>query len=159
MRGNRRIGLIGRMCRIGRIRRIGRIGRPRRGIILAAVLACLVVAALLAAALVQILVIQARQTRVAEDRAQSFWLAESALQRGLRSIARSPDYRGETWTVPAESLGSESAGVAVIRVEPVNEPQLGAWVRVEARYPDHPLRRIVQTRELFVPNPSQGASP
>ena len=87
------------------------------------VLACLVVAALLAAALVQILVIQARQIRVAEDRQQAFWLAESALQRGLRSLAKSSDYREETWTVPAEALGSENAGVAVIRVEPVNEPQ------------------------------------
>jgi type II secretory pathway pseudopilin PulG len=119
-----------------------------------AVLVTLLVAALLAAAFIQSLVGHLRQVRIAEQQQQSFWLAESAMQRALQRLATDADYRGETWNVSPELLGGPDAGLAVIRIEPTTSPQPGTWIRVEARYPDDPVHRITHNRERFVPSAS-----
>ena len=118
---------------------------------LAAILICVVVAIMLGAALTETLVVQHRQVRLSQQQQQSFWLAESAVQRTLHPLKASPDYRGETWSVPADVLGS--VGVVDIEVESVVEPQAGWSVRVASRYPDAPRHRIVYERELFVQKP------
>ena len=126
----------------------------RTGSALAAVLVCVVVALIYGAALTQTLVVQHRQVRLSEQQQQSFWLAESAVQRTVHTLKTSPDYRGETWKVPAEVLGA--AGIVVIEVESVDAPQTGWSVRVASRFPDAPKHRIIYERELFVPKHDAG---
>lgn len=127
--------------------------------ILAIVLAALAVVALLGAALTRSLVLHVRHIGLSEQRQQALWLAESALERGLHRLAASGDYQGEDWSVAADQLGAGQAGAATIQVELTTEPASGAWIRVEARYPDDPVQRFVFNRELFVPFTSPGASP
>ena len=79
--------------------------------------------------------LQQRQADLAAAEQQSFWLAESAVQRAIHKLHASPDYTGETWEVPADALGSGSAGVVIIQVTKTSEPQAGWQVRVESHYP------------------------
>jgi Tfp pilus assembly protein PilV len=122
----------------------------RAGFVLAAVLVSLLVVMMLAAALTKTLVLHRQEIRSSEQRQQSFWLAESALQRARHALSRSSDYRGETWHVAADVLGGGRAGVAVIRVESVDEPAAGLRVRVEASYPEDSIQRILHERELIL---------
>lgn len=124
--------------------------RPRLGVILAAVLIGLLVVVLVGGELTRALVIHHKQSRVLEDRQQSFWLAESALQRATYALASSPDYQGETWRVPADVLGAGRAGVATIQVESVSDPEPGRRIHVEAYYPEDTMHRILCQRKLFV---------
>jgi hypothetical protein len=133
------------------------VSRP--AIILPCVLAALVVVMLVAAALTEAIVLDRRQGRRCEERQQALWLAESALQRAVHAAAKSPDYRGETWRVPAEVLGGRRPGVAIIRVEPVAAPRPGRRVQVEAYYPEETVDRTLYQREAFVNSPSPGGKP
>ena len=90
----------------------------RTGVVLAAVLLSLLIVLLVGAELTKAIAQQRRQSRLAEDRQQAFWIAESAVQRAVHALAKSPDYRGETWQVSGEVLGTGRAGVATIKVEP-----------------------------------------
>jgi len=133
--------------------------KPRPGVILAVVLIGLLVVMLVGAELTRAIVLHHRQMRVSESRQQSFWLAESAVQRAALALGKSPDYKGETWRVPAEVLGAGSPGVAIIQVEPASEPETGRLIRVQAYYPDGASHRILHERELLVNLPSPGGSP
>ena len=124
--------------------------KRRAGVILAAVLIGLLVVVLVGGELTRALVMHHRQTRVLEDGQQSFWLAESALQRAVHALAASADYQGETWRVPADVLGTERAGVATIQVESVSAPAAGRRIYVEAYYPEVTTYRILCQREVFI---------
>ena len=105
---------------------------------------------MLAAALTKATLLQHRQVDLASCEQQSFWLAESAVQRAIHNLHASPDYAGETWDVPADVLGSDSAGVVIIQVAKTSEPQAGWQVRVESRYPAQTMNRVMCERTLFV---------
>ena len=94
--------------------------------------------------------LQHRQIRVSTLEQQSFWLAESGVQRALHQLRASADYRGETWEVPAETLGAGAAGIVTIQVQPTTQPQEGWDVRVESRYPAEALPRAMFERSVFV---------
>ncbi len=133
------------------VKRISRAKSNRRpGVILAAVLLSLLVVMLVGAELTEAIVQHHRQSRLAEDRQQAFWIAESAVQRAVYAVAKSPDYKGETWRVPAEVLGSGRAGVATIKVEPAEGDAARRRIAVQAYYPDDPVQRTMYERELIV---------
>ena len=67
---------------------------------------------------------------------QAEWLAESGLERAAVRLAEAPDYRGETWQVPAADLGGPWSGTVTIAVEPVAAQPARRTVRVQADYPD-----------------------
>jgi hypothetical protein len=123
----------------------------RHGVVLAATLVCVVIAIMLAAALTKATLLQYRQVQGSDCQQQSFWLAESGVQRAVHHLHASADYPGETWEVSAETLGSDSAGVVVIQVQSTAQPQAGWAVRVESRYPAQALPRAMFIREVFVP--------
>jgi hypothetical protein len=122
----------------------------RTGAILVIVLISLLVAMVLGGELIKATVVRHRQTRLAEQRQQSFWLAESAVQRALHALSESPDYEGETWRVSGEYLAGGLTGLAVISVKPSGEAGQGRLIRVEAHYPDDPVHRTLYERELLV---------
>ncbi|HPM82962.1 MAG TPA: hypothetical protein PLF81_19800 [Candidatus Anammoximicrobium sp.] len=121
-----------------------------RGVILAAVLLSLLVVMMLGAELTEAIVQHHRQSRLAEDRQQALWIAESALQRAAHALAKSPDYQGETWRVPAEVLGSGRAGVAAIAVKPAAGSATQRRIAVQAYYPDDPVQRTLYEREMIL---------
>jgi hypothetical protein len=120
--------------------------RARHGAILAMVLASLLVASLLGLALVETLLLHHRQMQAVGRQQQSFWLAEAGLQRAIQRLAKSPDYGGEEWIVPAEVLGAAQPGVVVIEVTKADGPTEARKIKVEARFPDDPVRRNVFRR-------------
>ena len=122
----------------------------RSGAILAAVLLSLLVVLLVGAELTRAIVQHRRQGRLAEDRQQAFWIAESALQRAVHALAKSPDYHGETWQVSGEMLGTGRAGVATIKVEPAEGRAERRRIVVQAYYPDDAVYRTLYERELFL---------
>jgi Tfp pilus assembly protein PilX len=122
----------------------------RTGVIMAAVLLSLLVVLLVGAELTKAIVQQRRQSRLAEDRQQAFWIGESAVQRALHALAKSPDYRGETWQVSGEVLGTGRAGAATIKVESAGGPPERRRIAVQAVYPDDAVYRTLYERELFV---------
>jgi Tfp pilus assembly protein PilX len=131
----------------------------RVGAILAIVLVSLFVAALMGLSLVELVLMHHRQqTRFAQQE-QCLWLAESGVGRAQMRLARSPEYRGETWTVPGEVFGAARPGVVTIEVTSVRQPHAGRQIRVEATYPDDPMRRIVIERTHFLQLPSPGGTP
>ncbi len=153
----------------------------RGGVILAAALTALFVVSLLGLALVQLVLIHHRQEQIEAQRQQCFWLAESGVQRALARLAKSPDYAGETWTIPSATLtgvplaarppvpdlhgqqaargtpgqqtarGTRAPGGATVTIEvKAAQPGEGRKIRVEARFPDDPVRRIVCEREILI---------
>lgn len=120
----------------------------RRGVALAAILVCLFVASLLAFSLIELALMHHRQVQTVAEQQQCFWLAESGVQRAMQRLAKSSDYTGETWTVPAEALGGSRLGVVTIQVTRPASQKTGGVLRVEARYPNDPVRPTVYQREL-----------
>ena len=123
----------------------------RGGAVLAMVLAGLLAVSLLGLALVQTVLLQHRQMQAAGRQQQSFWLAEAGVQRAVQRLAQSADYAGERWIVPAEVLGAEQAGVVTIEVAKIDGSSESRAIRVEARFPDDPIRRTVWRRSLTLP--------
>jgi Tfp pilus assembly protein PilX len=122
----------------------------RLGVILAAVLLSLLVVMLVGGELAKAISLQHRQARLAEDRLQAFWIAESAVQRAVRALAKAPEYAGETWRVPAEALGSGRAGVATIKIESAAGAAPPRRILVQAYYPEDPIQRTLYERELVL---------
>lgn len=133
-----------------RLARGRRRNARRGGLLLVAALVCIAVAMMLAAVLAKAALLQHRQADLASCEQQSFWLAESAVARAIHNLRTSPDYAGETWDVPADVLGSGSAGVVVIQVTQMSEPRAGWQVHVESRYPIQTTNRVMCERTVFV---------
>lgn len=137
-----------------------RASRPNRrhGAILALVLAGLFVASLLGLGLVERVLLEHRRRTAAFTRQQCFWLAESGVERAMRRVARSPDYAGETWVIPAEVLGTSRGAAVAIQIVKASPSPTGRTIRVEARLGDDPARRTVVEREHCVNLPRPGGS-
>lgn len=124
--------------------------QSRQGAIVVAVLVALLAATMIGLTLVESVLAHHRQMQVMADRQQCFWLAESAVQRALERLGKSPEYPGETWTVPPKELAASHSGVVTIEVKRVTEPRAGRKIRVEARFPEQTVRQVVCQREVFV---------
>ena len=135
-----------------------------RGMALPLVLVCIVLAMALGATLVKAVLLQHRHTQLIDQQHQSLWLAESAVQRALFKLQHSPEYRGETWQIPATTLGGSDDGIVTIDVTPSDvtpsDGDLAGWnIVVEAKYPDDAQHRVLQRRELFVPKTIEAHEP
>lgn len=136
-------------------------GRSRRrptGVILAAVLVALLVVMMLGAALTNAFLARRKLVRESEWQQQGLWLAESAMQRAEHRLATEPDYAGDTWQLPPDQLNGTSAGVALIRVEAVSEPQPGHRIFIDASYPSNGLKKSFHHRERFIASLDESAN-
>lgn len=133
-------------------------GRPR-GAALVVAIVCLAIASMLLVSVARLTVIRCGAARDEQWRVQACWLANSALDRAAARLRVDPQYRGETWKIPAESLGGASAGVVRIEVEAIASRADARRVRVVADYPDHPQLRAQETEETVIeitPHQSNG---
>jgi hypothetical protein len=87
-----------------------------------------------------------RVTRAEERQIQADWLAESGLDRAAARLAAEAEYRGETWSIPAEELGGHEPAVVDIRVEPIPDRPGLRRVRVRADYPPDAPRRARRSK-------------
>lgn len=132
--------------------------RPRRGAVLAALLICLLLVMLVSAALVRGLVVQHRLVRSESQRLQAIWLAESAVDRAIVKLRSDAGYAGETWAVSFGEPADKPGGVAVIRVEAVEGAAEQRTITIEARWPDDPVFRVLEQRQLIVDLVDSGES-
>ncbi len=130
------------------------LGRRQRGAALVIALVTLLVITATMAAVVQSLLVDLRQTRQAANELQAHWLADSAVGRATAQLRANPKYEGETWK-PTLDASEESLGAAEIRIQRGSEAGGGSGgdlkVIVDARYPDHPWRRVVARRTFSIP--------
>lgn len=122
----------------------------RRGAVLAALLVCLLIVMLVSATLVRGLAIQHRLARSESQRLQAIWLAESAVDRAIVKLRADAGYAGETWAVSIGETVGAAGGIAVIRVEAGQEDANQRAINVEARWPDDPVFRVMEQRQLIV---------
>jgi Tfp pilus assembly protein PilX len=121
-----------------------------RGAAMIVTIVCLVVIAALGASLLRSLVAEHRQALRRHDQLQAFWLAESAVQRGVARLAAAPDYAGEDWRVEIGARGRRVPARTTIRVEAVTGDAQARRIVVEARCPAEGAESVLQQREIVV---------
>jgi Tfp pilus assembly protein PilV len=126
------------------------IGAVRRGAVLVVVLVCLAVAAAMFVVLVKLAATGRQSMQTQCWRMQAQWLAESGLERAAARLAADAKYTNETWTISAEELGGDAAGVVRIRAEAVADRPNRRLVSVEADYPDDPQHRVRCNKQIVV---------
>jgi len=122
----------------------------RRGAVLVMVLICAIVVLAILLSLVKLAVAGRRVVDQQSWQVQAAWLAESGLERAAWRLAADADYRGESWTLPAEQLAGADAAVVQIRVETIPEQSNRRLVRVQADYPDHPQHRARESKQVVL---------
>jgi hypothetical protein len=95
--------------------------------------------------------VQRRQVQREQQRVQAQWLVESGLSRAVARLRDAADYRGETWTIPAEELTGQGGAEVRIRVSPPDEEQQGHKVLVEAVYPRKAAVFARRSKEILIP--------
>ena len=103
------------ICRVARHTGRGR----RKGAVIIIVLFLLTIVGVVVGTLVHALLIEHRQLRVHHQQLQAAWLAESGLRRAVARLRTDGQFSGETWSLPAEALGSDADASVEIRVAPV----------------------------------------
>jgi hypothetical protein len=118
----------------------------------------LLIVMLVSAALVRGLVVQHRLVRRELQRLQAIWLAESAVGRAIVKLGADADYDGETWAVSLDETTGAARGVAVIVVTAVEGEANQRTITVEALWPDDPVFRVMEQRQLIVDLVDSGES-
>lgn len=103
----------------------------RRGAALVVALIALMIASMLGGVLVRRALDTNRRAALLAREAQVEALWQSGLDRTRARLAADPSYKGETWTIPATSLGGRSSGRVTIRVEPAASGPFHATIQAE----------------------------
>ena len=99
----------------GQSRKCAAYSDTRSGAAMVYVLILLLVISMMGGTLVRGAIAIHRQRLKDEIHAQTVRLAEAGWNRALRALAKSPDYKEETWTLGSESLGPDRK--AIVRIE------------------------------------------
>jgi hypothetical protein len=99
-----------------------------------------------------------KTSRWNERQLQSFFLVEAAVERAKVQLLAEPGFSGETWTVPLNDRGQTRAGIAEIRVLPIDGEIQQRRIEIEARWPDDPVHRVLRKKELIITLPAAGAA-
>jgi type II secretory pathway component PulK len=103
----------------------------RRGAALVAALVAVMIVSTLGGVLVRRALEANRRASLAAREAQADALWRSGLDRARARLSSDPAYRGETWAIPAKSLGGRGAGRVTIRVEPAGTGEARATIQAE----------------------------
>jgi len=120
-----------------------RAGRGRRGMVVIAALTCLLIVTAIVGSMLQSALRARRQLHVERDRRQTELLLQAGADRALQRLTTEPEYRGDTWDLPAELIVGHGAGRVTTEVSRSADDSI--WqVRIIAEYPlgrDFPIRR------------------
>ena len=117
---------------------------------MAAAMVCLLVIMLFAGAVARSIMLRHQSTRLDERQVQCFWLAESASLRAIAKSRNDPAYEGEVWQISAQVRGVAVQGVAEIKVEPILNVENRKRIKVEARWPDATVERVLRSKEFSI---------
>jgi hypothetical protein len=131
--------------------------RCRNGYVLIVALVCVAVAAAVFTVLLRGVAAEQRLARTGQWQIEAAWLAESGLARAANRLGKDARYAGETWNLSPGALSGPLGAVVRIEIQPVPQHPDRRLVRVEADFPDDPVRRVRQTREATVRVRPQGA--
>ena len=117
-------------------------------------LTTLLVVMLMTGAIMRSLVMSMHQSRQSATELQAQWFTAAATGRAAAQLAADPTYAGETWRAEVVPGQQNAVGVAEIRVESIENDKQQRRVIIEARYPDHPWRRVIASRtfQLTIPD-------
>ena len=88
-----------------------RDGSTRSGAVLVAALVCLLIVMSILGTMLQSSLRTGRQLHVERDRQQAEFLLQAGADRAARLFATDPEFRGDTWTLPAEAILGHGGGV------------------------------------------------
>ncbi len=114
--------------------------------------------AIVFAILMKLSLSERQQARNEERRLQASWLAESGLDRAWAKFSESPDYRGETWQISAETLRGRDAASVRITIEPLERAPGHVRVTSRADFPRDGSSRARQTRTTRFSKPKSTTS-
>ncbi len=106
---------------------------PRRGTALVVALVALMLVGILGGVLVRRGLEANRRAALSARQAQVAALWQSGLDRARARLAADPAYAGETWAIPAASLGGRESAKVTIRVRPA--PNGPARATIQAEFP------------------------
>jgi type II secretory pathway component PulK len=134
--------------------KIGRKVRKRRGAVILAALVCLLVVVALLGALLQGTLQARRQLQVQRDLRQCELLADAGIERAAHRLTKESDYRGETWSAPAQREIGLAEGRVTIALARAADDQ--PWqASITAEYPLDGERSIRRTRKVSISLPSR----
>ena len=126
----------------------------RRGVVALIAVVCLTLIGTISLGLLR--VGMTRKGRLGDDlrSVQAAWLVEAGFDRAAAQIEADPSFEGETWLVPAESLGGRPAEVR-IDIEAGDDPKAPNIIRIRVDYPSdgNPAERTRRSR-TFPSRPS-----
>jgi len=115
----------------------------RRGAVIVAALVCLLIVVALLGALLQGTLRARRQLPMQRDLRQCELLVAAGIERAADRLSKEAEYRGETWSVPADdSIGMAAGQVTIALSRPGSDQPWEA--RIIAEYPlggEHSIRR------------------
>lgn len=139
------------------IRHESRSPRHRRGAVSIWAIVCLVFVTAIGATLGRLALMGSRHMVQERRHSQAAWLSQAGWSLANAKLQRNPDYKGETWNVPASELGGADAGRVWIEVA---TPSGGAApetrdVSVVAEFPVESDRKVQISRHgtLQAPKP------
>ena len=132
--------------------------RDRKGLASVVVMVVLVVLTLMSGVIIRQGLARREQLRARARGIQAEYLADSGLCRAMVKLNADPEYGGETWEIPAASLGRStgdssgdaSDGLVTITVETPKDRTKQRVIKVQADYPRDPQLRARQSRRAVV---------
>lgn len=122
----------------------------RPGAVLVVVLICTLLASVILGTLLQLAATGRRQSRVHARSLQADWLAESGIERAAAQLSTNPDYKGETWQIPAEEINGRHAGIVKIEIGPLTGYAEKRNVLIRADFPAGDLQRIRKSKQIVI---------
>lgn len=133
------------------------VGRRRSGLMIVAALVCLLVVTSIVGSMLRGALHARLELRAERDRRQVELLLEAGADRAAARFASEPEFRGDTWNLPAEAIVGH--GDARVTTEISRHIDNDAWqVHVIAEYPlgrDFPTRRSHTFQKASAINQSQ----
>lgn len=106
----------------------------RCGAVLVATLVCLLVVMGMLGTMLQGTLRAHRQLRRERDLRQTELLLQAGGDRAVYRLANEPNYRGETWNLPADAIADKGEGRIIIEISPA-DGQSARKAKVVAEYP------------------------
>ena len=117
--------------------------RQRSGLMIIAALVCLLIVTSIVGSMLQSALRARRQLHAERNCRQAELLLEAGANRAAARLASEPDFRGDTWNLPAEAIVGHGDGRVTTEISR-NEASEAWQLRVIAEYPlgrDFPIRR------------------
>jgi type II secretory pathway component PulK len=123
---------------------------PRSGAIMVFALIAFLLASMLIAAMLRTASMSHRQMKREEFRIQASFLADAGCARAIGRLRGNPEFRGETWSVPAQELSGDRTAIVELTVTSPAEAPGGKSVSAVVEYPSGNADRVRITRSVTV---------